>query len=265
MLLVKKKLNSKDVYVFDCMGLVVIRNAISLSVINHAKKIILEQYPNKPRPWKFATLGLGEVFWDILNNHLMLAIAEQLCGDQFRLDHAFAICSDANIINLHGGPNSSFGSCFSHIDNHLIVGQLACGFPLTAQSPATGGMCYIPGSHKSLDHRSGGEIRKELLQGNLDQECVVVPSLNPGDLVVFSESLVHGDIGWKPPESRITLYYKFAPGFMTWRDARDQEQYMSLARTPLEKRLLEPPWSGNFSDKEVKMDYANQRKGKTLQ
>lgn len=269
MLLVTKKpagrqANQRDVYVFDCMGLVVLRNVVPAEQIQRAREAVNRNFP-KEKPWKFSTLGMGDVFWDILNNRSMLEMAEQLCGDQFRLDHAFGVSSDAKIVNLHGGPASSYGSCFTKVDGQLCVGQLSCGIPLTAQSPATGGMCYIPGSHRSVDVRSGSQIRREVFNGSLDQDCIVVPTLNVGDLVIFSESLVHGDNGWnKPDEPRLTLYYKFSPGYMTWRDARQQEQFRHLARTEQERRLLEPPWSGGYGEDNFKMDHVNKRKDKTL-
>lgn len=253
-----------DVYLFDCVGVSILRNVIPQEQIKLAKDAIEKTFPGT-KPWKFAVLGLGEVFWDMMTNIKMLGMVEQLCGDQFRMDHAFSVTSDGGIVNLHGGPASSFGSCFTQIDRQLMTGQLSCGISLTAQSPTTGGMCFIPGSHRSLDVRTGGEIKKQLLNGKMDHEAIVIPTLNPGDLILFSESLIHGDTGWKNPScSRIVVYYKFCPGFMTWRDPREQEQYVSLARNSLEKRLVEPPWSGKFSDKDYKMDHVNIRREKTL-
>lgn len=260
----KPEVDPLDIYLFDCMGLVVIRNVIPKEQVEAARRAIASAFPAK-MPWKFSVLSLGEVFWDIMTNRRLLATVEQLCGDQFRMDHAFAVSSDEQIVNLHGGPASSYGSCFTKIDNELYVGQLSCGIPLAHQSPATGGMCYIPGSHRSLDLRAGREIKRELMGGKQDHEAILVPTLNPGDLVLFSESLVHGDVGWKPKDySRLVVYYKFCPGFMSWRDPREQEQYRQLARTDLERRLVEPPWSGQYSDKNYVMDHNNTRREKTL-
>ena len=253
-----------DVYLFDSTGFLVLRNAVPLAQVEAAQKAIRGVFPKK-LPWKFSTLKMGEVFWDILTNPRLLGTAEQFCGEQFRLDHAFAVSSDEDIPNLHGGPSSSQGSCFTKLDNALYVGQLSVGVAITPQSPATGGMCYIPGSHRSLDHRSGKEVKWDLLKGDTNNEGVVVPTLNPGDMVFFSESLVHGDTGWKPKNyTRLILYYKFCPGFMAWRDPREQEQYRDLARNDLERRLVEPPWTGQFSDKDYKMDHNNTRRENTL-
>jgi len=253
-----------DVYLFDSVGLCVIKNVFTDSQINRARSAITTQFPGK-KPWKFGVLGLGEIFWELMETPKMLGIAEQLCGKEFRLDHAFSVTSDGEIVNLHGGPCSSYGSCFTSVDGQLWVGQLSCGIPLTPQDFSTGGMCYIPGTHKSIDTRWGNVIRKELLKGSIDHPSIVVPKLVPGDLVVFTESLVHGDCGWKGSDTRMTVYYKFCPGFMTWRDPRDQEKYRNMAKTDLQKRLLEPPWAGNFKeDERFVMDSVNQRRVKVL-
>lgn len=259
-----QEIDALDVYLFDCMGLAIMRNVIPMAQVEAAKKAIAKIYPAK-MPWKFAVLSMGEIFWDLMTNAKLLRIVEQLCGVEFRLDHAFAVSSDEKIVNLHGGPSSSHNSCFTRTDNTLCVSQLSVGIPLTPQTPATGGVCYIPGSHRSLDMRAGAEIKRELLKGNMKHEAIVIPSLNPGDLVMFSESLIHGDTGWNPLNySRVIVYYKFCPGFMTWRDPREQEQYRHLARTSLERRLIEPPWSGKFSDKNYAMDHSNTRREKTV-
>lgn len=253
-----------DIYLFDSVGVAIIRNAIPINLIELAKKSISNLYSGA-KPWKFPILDINSVFWDIMINPKMLAMVEQLCGEQFRLDHAFGVSSENIVVNLHGGPNCSFGSCFSQVDNITLVSQLSCGFPLTPQSPATGGMCYIPGSHKSKDARDGRTIRKDLLKNNLNHEAIVVPTLNPGDLILFSESLIHGDNGWLPTDyHRLIVYYKFCPGFSCWRDPKEQERYMPMARTDLERRLLEPPWSGKFSDLNHIMDRENKRRAKTL-
>jgi hypothetical protein len=50
---------------------------------------------------------------------------------------------------------------------------------------------------------------------------------------------------------------------MAWRDPAQQEKYKQYARTDLERKLLENPWSGQFSDENNKMDHTNIRREKT--
>lgn len=259
----RKNINPLDVYLFDSVGLIVVKNVLSNDIVEKAKDKLSQKY--KQKPWKFPVLDVDSVFWDMMTNPIMLGLVEQFCGEHFRLDHAFGVSSENIVVNLHGGPNCSLGSCFSQVDNGIMVSQLSCGFPLTVQSSETKGMCYIPGSHKSLDSRDGRAVKRELLNDDLNHPSIVVPTLLPGDLVIFSESLIHGDNGWLPKDyHRLIVYYKFAPGHVCWRDPREQERYKNFARNDLERRLIEPPWSGSFSDIN-QLDKDNKRRGKTLQ
>jgi hypothetical protein len=261
-----RNLSQIDLYTFDCQGWAIIRNAIPLEWVERAKSAIEKAMPGK-KHWKFPVLHLDPVFWDMMTLPVMLEFVEKLCGEEFRLDHAFGIGSDNGVVNLHGGPNCSQRTCFAHWvgGNNILVGQLSVGFTLTPQTPETGGVCYVPGSHKAFDQRDGRTLRREVFQNHFDHECMVVPTLNPGDLSIFTESLIHGDTGWTPNDySRMQVYYKFCPGFMTWRDPSEQEKYKSYARNELEKRLLENPWSGKFSDTTMEMSRDNKRRTKTL-
>lgn len=258
----RQGVNPLDVYLFDSVGLIVVKNVLSEEMVASAKEALQQKY--KVKPWKFPVLDVNGVFWDMMTNPVMLGLVEQFCGEHFRLDHAFGVSSENIVVNLHGGPNCSLGSCFSQVDNGTMVSQLSCGFPLSPQSPETKGMCFIPGSHKSKDGRDGRAVKKDLLQDNLDHPALVVPDLTPGDLVIFSESLIHGDNGWRPRDyHRLIVYYKFSPGHVCWRDPREQERYKKFARNDLERRLIEPPWSGSFSDID-QLDKNNTRRGKTL-
>lgn len=99
MLLTKKRtapaarteVNPLDVYLFDCSGLVVVRNVFPASQIEAAKQAITKVYPNK-KPWKFSVLSMGEIFWDIMTNKTLLGMAEQFCGQfsdkNYAMDHS---------------------------------------------------------------------------------------------------------------------------------------------------------------------------------
>lgn len=259
------EVNPTDLYVFDSIGLLVVRNVLSSEAVETAKDSLANAHNGQKKPWKFPVLDAGEIFWDMMVNPTMLCLVSNVCGEFFRMDHAFGVTSENLVVNLHGGPNCSSGSCFSSVDNGTLVSQLSAGFALYPQSPSTGGLCYIPGSHKSKDTRDGRTVKKELLNGNLNHDCIVVPTINAGDLVMFSESLIHGDSGWSPTDyHRTMIYYKFCPGFICWRDPKEQDRYLPLARTALERRLLERPWSGSFSDLNNTLDMSNKRREKTL-
>jgi hypothetical protein len=182
---------SKTLYVFDCQGFAIIRNLIPLSVVERAISAINTAFPNK-MTWKFPVLHLDRVFWEIMTTPLILKCAEHLCGSEFRLDHAFTVTSDNGVPNLHGGPNCSQRSCFAQWvgNTDILVGQLSVGVALTPQSAQTGGVSYIPGSHKAFDQRDGRTIKEQIMDNHFNHEFLVTPSLNPGDVVVFTVILV---------------------------------------------------------------------------
>jgi hypothetical protein len=262
----RKDLKPIDLYSFDCMGYCIVRNAVPAELLTEITSLINQTFPLK-KVWKFPVLHLGHAFWDLMTLPVLTTLAQELCGEEFRLDHAFGVSSDEGVVNLHGGPNCSQRTCFAQWvgNTKILVGQLSAGFVLTHQSPETGGVCFVPGSHKCFDQRDGRTVKREVFDNHFDHDCIVVPTLNPGDLIVFSESLIHGDTGWKRQDyCRLTVYYKFCPGFMAWRDPAQQEQYRHLARNELERKLLEPPWSGRFGDSNNQLDRNNIRREKTV-
>jgi hypothetical protein len=255
-----------DFYLFDCQGLVVLRASVAAEQIAAARERIAAVWPDRAPPWKFPVLDLGEVFWDFLGHLAIREFARRVCGPHFRLDHAFGVCSHSAPPQMHGGADGSQGSCFYHWSggDAALVGQLSIGVVLAGQSPQTGGLCYVPGSHKAFCRIDGRGVWHDYLGGKLDHPALVVPTLDPGDIVIFTESLVHGDTGWRCPErERLTAYYKFSPGWLAWRDPDQQRKYLPLARTDFERRLLEAPWSGRFHDDDHRMDVSNRRREET--
>jgi hypothetical protein len=203
----------------------------------------------------------------MLTSQFLLDFCDEFCGDHFRLDHAFGLSSNGAIAQLHGGPQSSQYSCFylqlQNGPRKAIVGQLNFGYCLHGQSQETGGFAYIPGSHKSNEQRAGREILEEYYKGDFSHHSIVVPTLEPGDVIVFTESLIHGDTGWKASGCRMQVYFKMTPGFMCWRDPHETEILKRFADTPLEKRIIEPPWTGRYAESSTTMGTSNQRRRPT--
>jgi hypothetical protein len=256
-------------YSFDSTGVAIIRGAIDPLKVQEAVTLLQKNWP-KGTPWKFPVLHLGRVFWEFMTHPDLLRLSEQFAGEHFRMDHAFGVSSNGATAQLHGGPQSSQYSCFYQTlpsgDRIGLAGQLNFGFALNGQTPETGGFCYIPGSHKSADPRAGKEVLAEVYNNKFDHHSIVVPVLKPGDMLLFTEGLIHGDTGWRAKGSQRTqIYYKMTPGFMCWRDPAQSEHLKQYAKTPLERRLIEPPWTGRYSEDEVSMGFNNERRLPTRQ
>lgn len=263
-------------YLFDISGVLIRRRVFPQEEIDRALYAINSKIGSKE--WKFPTLGLNNIFWTWMTDDKLFLPAREMCGPHIRLDHAFGVrggeTSDAPA-QLHGGPDSSQYSCFYHNVGQPvgIIGQLSVGVTLKGQTPASGGFCYLPGSHKAHSRVDGRHVFEKLLVSDVTHPAITVPYLQPGDVIYFSESLVHGDTGSlrdrrfptpPPPWERLMAYYKFCPGWMCWRDPAQQEKYQALVPNERAKQLLEPPWTGRFADDNHTMSTRNTRRDPTL-
>lgn len=256
-------------YSYECTGFARIPNALTPDQVETAKTLIRHNWPNGI-PWKFPVLHLGRVFWEMMTHSQLLPLAHEYAGEHFRVDHAFGLSSNGAIPQLHGGPQSSQYSCFYIPLNNgqrKGIGRLNFGFCLEGQTPETGGFCYVPGSHKTHDPRGGLEILQQVYNGNFDHHSIVVPTLTPGDMIMFTEAMVHGDTGWRNPTPgsyRMQVYFMLAPGFACWRDPRENEHLLQYAQTDLERRMMDGPWSGRFSETFTSMGVTNERRRPTI-
>lgn len=256
-------------YSFDATGVAVIRQAIDEADLDEALQLIRGNWQGYPI-WKFPVLHLGRVFWRFMTHPFLLELSDAFLGEHFRMDHAFGVSGKGAPAQMHGGPQSSQYSCFylplPNSQRKGIAGQLNFGFVLQGQSPSTGGFCYIPGSHKVVDPRPGAQVLRQIYKNNFNHHSVVVPTLSPGDIILFTEGLVHGDTKWKSSadEVRLSIYYKMTTGWMCWRDPAENSKYLKYAETELEKNLLEPPWTGRYSEDNHSMGFDNDRRKPTV-
>ncbi len=257
-------------YVFDTTGVTIVRGQISPEKVNEARNALYKIHGSVAAlPWKFPVLRAGRVFWEFMTHPMVMEMSREFCGPHFRMDHAFGVAGNTSPAQLHGGPQSSQYSCFYNVlpqrNKRAICGQLNFGICLQEQTRSTGGFCYVPGSHKQSDPRAGAEILQEVYSGHFDHASIVVPDLRPGDILVFTEALIHGDTGWKYPHvtPRVQIYYKMTPGWMCWRDPAENKIYDELIQTPLERQLMAPPWTGRYSETESSMGVNNERRPAT--
>lgn len=257
-------------YSFECTGVAVVPNVLTSAQIETAKALIAANWP-AGIPWKFPVLHLGRVFWEMLTQPVLLELGRYFAGDRFRLDHAFGVSSHGAIPQLHGGPQSNQYACFygpnSGREAKVITARLNFGFCLEGQNAKTGGFCYVPGSHKSVEPRAGREIFEKIYKGKFDHPSIVVPTLCPGDMLMFTEGMVHGDTGWRNPEPgsyRMQIYYMMTAGFACWRDPAENAHLLQHAQTDLERRLMAPPWVGRYSETPTSMGVTNQLREPTI-
>jgi ectoine hydroxylase-related dioxygenase (phytanoyl-CoA dioxygenase family) len=85
---------------------------------------------------------------------------------------------------------------------------LTVGMQLKDAGPGDGGFCVVPGSHKS-NYPIPPDLA-DLADPDL-AAFVQQPELYPGDVLLFTEAVLHGTLPWTASHQRRTVIYRFAP------------------------------------------------------
>lgn len=195
-------------------------------------------------------LEWGAPFRRLVAHPRIAPFLQQLCGHDYRFDHAYAVLMrpDASAEHnggigarhaLHNGGTPFDRSQYYFVRGETLVsGLTAVSFALSDVGPGDGGFCVIPGSHKSAFPLPGsGEGRKVL-------DWLVQPVLDAGDCIVFTEALTHGALPWRSEAERRTLLYKYAQGFMQWEAGSPFACVEEGDWTPAERAVLHGPRAG---------------------
>lgn len=272
---------SKESYFFDCLGLYHKRNVFTPEQVAAANQVVDEfqatsKYVRGSRVNEIIKyFGIWEshpIFLELANHPAILELCSSSFGgpDSFRLDHALIIEStpkDKLQGLLHG---LSFGKNTTHYyltqgQPHLDsvcwtrIGQLSVAIVLQPQSAKTGGFCFIPGSHKTSYFVSGQELHKHIFKKqslDINEEHLVIPDLNPGDLIAFPESLIHGQTGIEgAKENRRLIFNMFYPmgiRFVDWTEqykkirehTKDEKKLKIIKELPADQIRLDPHYFG---------------------
>lgn len=142
-------------------------------------------------------------------------------GPAYRLDHAYGVFSRGRTRShaLHNGgtpfdPTQMYVFRDGRMHNSMVVVQ----FALTPIGPEDGGFCCVPGSHKANYPLPPDLPAIE----DLDEEWRVnirSVSMQPGDVLVFTEAVTHGALAWRGAGDRMALLYKYCQGALQWEQA----------------------------------------------
>jgi hypothetical protein len=231
----------KQQYEFDLNGFLVVHEALS-HVEVMALSRILAGVRGARRTGKFSFFDLDSVFADLMARSQTLEIVRALCGEWVRFDHAFGIRmarEEPCWQGLHGGDRASQGAfAYQWVRGRMYNGLIKVLYTLTDVNPGDGGFVCVPGSHKAnVDFKPAG-----------DSHLVINPGMRAGDMLVFTEALLHGSRAWKGAEPRIALIYSYAPGCLVWKDPRTLAHYAHSVFTDAQRDLFRPPFVGDYEE-----------------
>lgn len=228
-----------EIYEFDLNGIIIYRNMLPLDIVRKMNEVLDVKLAGSTASG-FSFLDADPIFMDVLVWPRTINILRTMIGDWFRLDHTYGLQMTRETTdmrdNLHGGPRTDQGEhCYQWHQGKMYNGLVVVMYALKDVNPGDGGLIAVPGSHKA-NH----PFRPEH-----DSHLVINPSLKAGDMLIFTEALVHGTRSWKSPNGRRSLLYKYSPGYSTWAEADACDQFQPLAKTELQKALLRRPSVGN--------------------
>jgi len=185
-------------------------------------------------------LSWGEEWRNLIDEPQILPILSELLGPKFRLDHAYGMAMCAGQKDEGEGLHHSAGT-FSHGCYYVTHGDkmhnglVVVSYALTDIEPGMGGFACIPGSHKALYPMPSRWFGLE------DNPLVRQIPQRAGDVLFFTESLTHGTMPWRDPNTqRRSVLMKYCPHYMQWTQHGIREIPEGL--TERQKLLLKRPY-----------------------
>lgn len=261
-------LDPVSTYLFDTLGFVVLRNVLSrdeLQILNSGidrnRSIHFHERTGPVRNSRIGVSGRldcgdclswsardgGEIFRSLLVHERLGPVLEQLCGPGYRLDHKpvlFLQPAGSEGFDLHGGAVTPSGAFNFPVSYHCRNGSIVCNLvnaavQLTDTKKGEGGFVVVPGSHKSNFAYPNSE---QILQ-KISDTYGVQPECNAGDVVLFTEAVLHGAAVRKGSERRVALF-RFAPATCAYARGYTNggfEDFQALL-TEQQKKVIQNPF-----------------------
>jgi hypothetical protein len=188
---------------------------------------------------------------ELFDHPKILPYLLELLGPKFRADHDYCIFmkKGAHRGNLHGGDiehvtGRAGDHWYKYRDGVMRNGLTVFTYNLAPAKQGDGGFSCVPGSHKS---NFATHLPKDVRTFDRIPDYVCQPAVDAGDVIIFTEALIHGTMPWAGDHERRALLYKFSPGHSSWSlNYYNADDYDGL--TEQQKRILMPPCVGNRPD-----------------
>ena len=208
-------MTNEEKFIVDLEGYLVIKNVLTEDEIMEMNQIIDDGDRNGP-PSRW-----GKLFNKLIDHPKILPYLIELIGPSVRLDHDYAIFmqNGSSGGGLHGGedggrPGGNEGDhWYKCRDGVIRNGLCVIAYNLAPVKSGDGGFACIPGSHKSNFLRN---LPDDVRRFKRQVRYVVQPEVEVGDVVFFTEALIHGTMPWTAEGERRSLLYKYSPGHSAW-------------------------------------------------
>lgn len=237
-------LTSEQKFLFDLEGYLVLPGVLSAAECDSLSALADQAWPRQPEDGPFrrteAVSLWGKPFLDLMDHPKLLPVLVELIGSRLRIDHDYCIFMEkgASAMDIHGGPRRiETDHWYYYSDGIMRNGLTVATFALTDSREGDGGFVCVPGSHKTnfMQHLPKAVRTHEELP-----HYVRNPPLSRGDVLIFTEALMHGTRPWQADHERRALLYKYSPPHSTWRiKPYALDDYPDA--TAQQRRLMAPP------------------------
>ncbi len=243
-------MTDEEKFIVDLQGYLVIRNVLTTDEVNGLNRLIDEgNRVGPPSTW-------GEPFQNLIDHPNIMPYLLEMIGPHVRIDHDYAIfmSGEEKRGGLHGGedggrPGGHEGDhWYKYRDGVIRNGLCVMTFNLASTKVGDGGFACIPGSHKS---NFSTNVPREVRNFERQPHYVLQPAVEAGDVLFFTEALIHGTMPWVAHHERRSLLYKYSPGHSAWSgNYYDLNRYNKL--TERQELMMMSPSIGSRST--VKLD-----------
>ena len=110
--------------------------------------------------------------------------------------------------------------------------------------PGDGGFVCVPGTHKT---NLSSATPADVTTYERPAHYVRQPPVKAGDVLIFTEALIHGTWPWNADDERRALIYKYSPGHSSWSSTHyDPSHYPGASQQQI--RIMVPPSVGDRPD-----------------
>ena len=241
-------MTAEERFLFDLEGYLVIKGVLSAPEVAGLQRIAERNMPaSSERPAYgrlFRVSAWGAPYQSLIDHPRIVPYLVELIGPRFRLDHDFCIFTrkGGRGQDLHGTESDENPDhWYEYRDGVMRNGLTVVTFFLTAAQVGDGGFCCVAGSHKS---NLPGSLPADVRDFRRRPHYVVQPPIEAGDVVIFTEALIHGTAPWAANHDRLVLLYKYSPGNSAWMgEYYHLDDYRDL--TEQQRRILAPPSIGD--------------------
>ena len=244
-------LTPEEKFTFDLEGYLVVKGVLAQNEIDEINTLAAAAWPGEyDEKGVRRTSRISQ--WGAATQRLMdhpgiVPYLTELLGPYVRVDHDYSIFMQkgGSAGRLHGGPVMHGGVTagdhwYKYHDGIMRNGLTVFTYCLSHAGPGDGGFGCVPGSHKSnLSNHIPAEVRSWERTAHYVRQVEV----EAGDVIIFTEALVHGTVSWTAEHERRSLLFKYSPGHSSWSNYYyNADDYPDA--TEQQHRLMMPPSIG---------------------